>query len=307
MTWFKRKPSEPAPQQVSHSGPPLLAGRFRLGPRIAEGGASVVHEAVDLRTGGAAAIKLVALPAGMAGDQRKEWVDRLLREAALGRRLNHPDILTMLDVGLTGTHAWLAMERVHGADLSRYAHPSRLLPEAVVLHLGARLADALAHAHAHGVIHRDLKPANVLVDLGNNRVKLADFSVARLDSSQATKTGMTLGTPAYMAPELLAGATASPASDAYALGVMLFELLTGRRPHEADSLGELLRVTTREEPASLHALRPDLPPSVCAAVQQLLARIPTRRPADLAAWGAQIEALASVMTRLLATTRSPPA
>ena len=307
MTWFKRKPSEPAPQQISHSGPPLLAGRFRLGARIAEGGAGAVHEAIDLRTGGAAAIKLVALPAGLAGAQRKEWVDRLQREAALGRRLNHPDILAMLDTGLTGTHAWLAMERVHGADLGRYTRANRLLPEAVVLHIGARVADALAHAHARGVIHRDLKPSNVLVDLGNNRVKLADFGVAKLEGAQNTKTGMTLGTPSYMAPELLAGAVASPASDAYALGVMLFELLTGQRPHQAENLGELLRVTASEEPASLHALRPDLPASVCAAVQQLLARAPAQRPADLAAWGGQIDALATVMTRLLAPSLSPPA
>jgi len=307
VSWFKRKPDDPASQAITHSGPPLLAGRFRIGARIAEGGAGVVHEAVDLRTGGTAAVKLVALPAGLAGDERKDWVDRVRREAALGHRLNHPDILTMLDAGLTGTHAWLAMERVHGADLGRYAHPSRLLPEPVVLHIGARVADALAHAHAHGVIHRDLKPSNVLVDLGSNRVKLADFGVARLEGSQATKTGMTLGTPSYMAPELLAGAAASPASDAYALGVMLFELLTGRRPHQAENLGELLRVSTREDPVLLQALRPDLPPSVCAAVQQLLARIPSKRPVDLAAWSTQIQALATVMSRLLTPPQSPPA
>ena len=119
MTWFKRQPKEPAAPQISHSGPPMLAGRFRLGPRIAEGGAGMVQEAIDLRTGGAAAIKLVALPAGLAGAPRKEWVDRLQREAALGRRLKHPDILAVLDTGLTATHAWLAMERVHGADLGR--------------------------------------------------------------------------------------------------------------------------------------------------------------------------------------------
>lgn len=306
MTWFKRKPSEPATPQISHSGPPLLAGRFRLGHRIAEGGAGAVHEAIDLRTGAAAAIKLVALPAGLAGAQRKEWVDRLQREAALGRQLNHPDILATLDTGLTGSHAWLAMERVHGADLGRYTQASRLLPEAVVLHIGARVADALAYAHVRGVIHRDLKPSNVLVDLGSNRVKLADFGVARLEDTQTTKTGMTLGTPSYMAPELLAGEVASPASDAYALGVMLFELLTGRRPHQAENLGELLRVTVRDEPASLHALRPDLPASVCAAVQQLLARTASQRPADLAAWGAQVDALATVMTRLLAPSLSAP-
>ena len=301
MSWFKRKPAEPAPQQMSPAGTPVLAGRFRLGARIAEGSAGTVHEALDLRTGGSVAVKLLALPAGLPGPQRQVWVDRLQREAALGRQLNHPDIVAVLDVGLTGTHAWMAMERVHGADLSRYTRSTRLLPEAVVLHIGARVADALAHAHACGVVHRDLKPANVLVDLGHDRVKVADFGVARTHGSQATQTGVTLGTPAYMAPELLAGATASPASDAYALGVLLFELLTGRRPHQAETLGELLRVTARESAPQLAQLRPDLPPSVCAAVQQLLARVPSQRPQDLAAWSTQIDALATLMAKLQAS------
>ena len=284
----------------------MLGGRFRLGARIAQGAAGAVHEAVDLRTGGTAAVKLVPLPSELAGQHRKEWVDRLQREAALGRRLSHPDIVTVLDVGLTGSHAWMAMERVHGADLSRYTRPARLLPEAVVMRIGARVAAALAHAHACGVVHRDLKPANVLVDLGSGGVKLADFGVARLQDNQVTQTGMTLGTPAYMAPELLAGAAAGPASDTYALGVLLFELLTGQRPHQADTLGGLLRATAQDPPAALSALRPDLPAPVTAAVQQLLHRDPVHRPGDLAAWSSRADALATVMTRVLAPSLSPP-
>ena len=303
MSWFKRKPAEPAPQQPEQAGTTLLAGRFRLGARIAEGASGLVHEALDLRTGGPVAVKLLPLPPGLPGPQRKDWVERLQREAALGRQLNHPDIIAVLDVGLTGTHAWMAMERVHGADLGRYTRATRLLPESVVLHIGARVADALAHAHACGVVHRDLKPANVLVDLAHDRVKVADFGVARTQGSQATLTGMTLGTPSYMAPEMLAGATASPASDAYALGVMLFELLTGRRPHQAESFGELLRVTAREAPTLLRDLRPDLPPTVCDAVQQLMARVPSQRPQDLGAWAAQMDALASLMAKLQGVAR----
>ena len=300
MIWFKRKPSEAAPQQSAPSGPPLLAGRFQLGALIAQGAAGEVFEAIDLRTGGKAALKLVPLPDEAAGPQRQQWVDRLEREAALGRRLDHPDIIAVLDWGLTARHAWLAMERVQGADLGRYTRASRLLPEPVVLQIGARVADALAHAHRCGVVHRDLKPANVLVDLGHDQVKLADFGVARLTSSRATRTGMTLGTPSYMAPELLSGATATPASDAYALGVMLFELLAGRRPHQAETLGDLLRVTAREAPTPLASVRPDLPASVCAEVQRLLARVPSQRPQDLSAWATQMEALGKLMARLQA-------
>ncbi len=307
MAWFTNKRAEQAPARVSHSGPPILAGRFRLGARIGQGAAGEVYDGIDLRTGSPTAIKLIPLPPNLPGPGRQEWVTRLQREAALGRRLSHPDIVTVHDGGLTGSHAWMAMERVHGADLSRYTQPNRLLPEAVVLHIGARVAGALAHAHGHGVVHRDLKPANVLVNLGTNQVKLADFGVARLDNTSLTDTGVTLGTPSYMAPELLSGAPATAASDAYALGVMLFELLAGCRPHRADTLGELLKATTQHAPTPLATLRPDLPAPVHSAVEHLLARDPAQRPADLAAWGARVEALAALMTRLLAPSLAPPA
>jgi len=192
------------------------------------------------------------------------------------------------------------MERVRGVDLARYAEPQRRLPDDLVLRIGARVASALAHAHARGVVHRDLKPGNVIVNLAAGQVKLADFGVARDADASHTRTGMSLGTPAYMAPEQLAGEPASPASDAYALGVMLFELLTGRRPHQADTLGALLRATASQPPAALRALRPDLPAPAAAAVEALLARDPADRPADLDAWAGQVAALAALMARLLA-------
>lgn len=304
MSWFNRKQPGPVPA-TAHSKAIELARRFRVGALIAKGGNSKVHEATDLRTGNPVAVKLIPLPPDLAGPQRQEWLARLRREADLGRRLEHPDIVAVLDAGLSGDHAWMAMERVRGADLSRYTQPTRLLPEAEVLHIGARVAGALAHAHAKGVVHRDLKPANVLVNLGAHQVKLGDFGVARPDDTRLTRTGITLGTPAYMAPELLAGAAATPASDAYALGVMLFELLAGRRPHAADTLGELLKATAQQRPMALALLRPDLPAPVVVAIEQLLTREPSRRPADLAAWGSYVESLAALMTRLLAPTLAP--
>lgn len=306
MAWFSRMRAPGAPLTAPpEDGPPPLAGRYRLGVRIGSGAAAEVVQAIDLRTGSKVAIKLIPLPDDLPPAERKDWAERLQREADLGRRLQHPDIVEVLDAGLAKHHAWLAMERIHGVDLGRYAQPMRLLPEAVVLHLGSRVAAALAHAHAHGVVHRDLKPANVLVNLGTDQVKLADFGVARITEASLTGTGMTLGTPAYMAPELLAGAPATAASDAYALGVMLFELLTGRRPHQADSLGELLKAVAHSPPASLAALRPDLPRPAVAAVEQLIDGNPNRRPADLGAWAGQVAGLAALMSRLLAPPKTP--
>ncbi len=302
--WFSRKDKAPEHALSSPAGAAPLNGRYRLGDRLGAGAASQVVEAVDMRTGATVAVKLIRLPHDQSPAQRKEWSGRLRREISLARRLNHPDVVHLLDAGIESDLVWLVMERVRGADLTRYTQPRRLLPDNLVMQIGARVAGALAHAHAHGVVHRDLKPANVLVNLAAGQVKLADFGVARVDDAEATRTGMTLGTPAYMAPEQLAGQPASPASDAYALGVVLFELFAGRRPHEASTLGELLRVTASQPPANLSALRPDLPPSVTQAVHHLLAADPTDRPGDLAAWADRAAALAAVMTRVLAPTGS---
>jgi serine/threonine-protein kinase len=307
MAWFslKRSPflhagaAAPAP-----AGPPLLAGRYRLGAGLGRGAAAEVVEALDLRTGNTVAVKLITLADDLPPAERADWLARLHREADIGRRLQHPDIVAVQDAGLDGHQAWLVMERVHGTDLARYTQPNRLLPEAVVLRIGARVGAALAHAHSNGVVHRDLKPGNVLINLGSGQIKLADFGAARPDDSAVTRTGVTLGTPSYMAPELLAGAQASPASDAYALGVMLFELLAGRRPHQADTLGELLAATARQPPASLAALRPDLPAPAALAVEALLARDPARRPVDLLPWSNHAAALAALMSRVVAPSAS---
>lgn len=305
MAWFPLTRRPPAPVPDSGAEAPLLHGRYRLGAKLGDGAAGQVREAIDLRTGGMVAVKLISLPLDLPAAQRKEWVARLQREAALARRLEHPDIVAIFEAGIEAGQAWLAMERVRGVDLSRYTQRHLLLPENLVLRIGARVGAALAHAHAQGVIHRDLKPANVLVNLASGQVKLADFGVAREDAGNPTRTGMTLGTPSYMAPELLAGAAATPASDAYALGVMLFELLTGRRPHQAATLGELLQATANQAPASLARLRPDLPAPAVAAVEALLARDPAARPADLAAWSAQVAGLAALMARLMAPPAAP--
>jgi len=300
MSWFLSKRTVPQPlAQPGVAGEVLVHDRYRVGALLGTGGGSRVHEAVDLRTGGTVALKLIHLPFDLGAAQRAEWLVRLQREADLSRRLAHPDIVAVLGAGLQGQQAWLAMERVRGVDLARYTQPQRRLPENLVLHIGARVAAALAHAHGLGVVHRDLKPANVIVNLAAGQVKLADFGVARDDEAERTRTGLSLGTPAYMAPELLAGEPASPASDAYALGVTLFELLTGRRPHEADTLGALLKATAHERPVELRALRPDLPAPAVAAIEQLLARQPQQRPAHLEAWAGQVAALAALMGRLI--------
>lgn len=214
------------------------------------------------------------------------------RELLAGQRLSHPGIAAILASGRDNGQYWIAMEFAPGVTMSRYIEPARLLPWPVVLRVGASMADALAHAHARGVVHRDLKPSNVRLELPTEAVRLLDFGVARIGSGSHTRTGMTLGTPAYMAPEVLAGQPALAAADTYALGVMLYELLSGQRPHRGATLGDLLRSISMDPAVPLSEWCPDLPPQVVDAVHRALDKDPKTRPADLAAYADALRQMA---------------
>jgi serine/threonine protein kinase len=266
-------------------------GRFRLEAQLGQGASGPVYLAWDGTQ--RVALKLLALPGGLDADDRQAQQERFLRQAQALRRLAHPDIVAVLDHGEEAGQAWMTMEPAPGFDLTRYARGPRLLPEPIVLELGARLALALAHAHAQGIVHRDLKPANIRLDLPAKTLKLMDFGVARLEDAAITRTGVTLGTPAYMAPEQLTGDVADARSDTYALGVILYELLTGRLPYAATSLGELLRAVGAGDPPRLRYWRPASAPALEHLLAQLMAREPRSRPADLVVLAAELRALAA--------------
>jgi serine/threonine protein kinase len=274
---------------------PLLPGQRFAGcivDRVLGSGAtSTVYAAFDDAAAEWRALKVFAPSPGLDPVQIAEAGARFVREAEFARRLSHPGIVRQHRAGHDGVLDWVLMELLPGTDLRRYAAPSRLLPEAVVLDIAARLARALAHAHGAGIVHRDLKPANVIVDWRSGRVTLTDFGLARAADAAQTRTGLVLGSPGYMAPELLAGAPPSPASDLYALGAMLYELLTGHRPFEADALGELLRRVATEPAPDLRLRRPDLPAALAALVVALLAKQPGQRPAGAADVAEVLEAL----------------
>jgi len=253
-------------------------GPYRLVRLLGRGAMGEVHVAVDTRNGGAVALKVITLASGQTGPALEEARQRFVAEAVHGRRLEHPGIVRVLDAGLEGDRGWIAMEPVAGSDLHRYTQPRRLLPEALVLKVGERVALALAHAHRAGVVHRDVKPSNILVDWRADKVKLSDFGLARLADAERTRTGLVLGSPAYMAPELLAGAPPSPASDVYALGATLFQLFAGRLPFVETNLGELLRQVATLPAPDLKALRPDVPHPAAALVSWMLAKAPSERP-----------------------------
>ena len=254
--------------------------RFELLRLLGRGSIGAVYAAHDQQLNRPVALKLVGLRGG-AGEGAYELArSRFESETRAAMRLHHPDIVQTLAAGCDETTGWLAMELAPGLPLSRYTQRSRLLPEAVVLDAVARLAEALDHAHREGVLHRDVKPANVLVHWPSGSLKLLDFGVARLADTDSTRTGVLMGTPAYLAPEVLAGQRADARSDLYALGVTLFELLCGRPPHEAASLGQWMQQAATLPAPSLLTLRPELPLELDALLSRLLERAPKKRPAS---------------------------
>jgi serine/threonine-protein kinase len=280
---------------MNPDGTPLQDGQTfagcTVGRRLAAGAAGAVYAVFDPAAQAWRALKVFSPAAGVDAEQRAEAQARFRREAEVAARLQHPDIVRLHRSGEQGGQAWLLLDLLTGSELTRYTRPPRLLPEAEVLAIGLRLADALAHAHGLGIVHRDLKPANVMVDWAADRVTLTDFGIARLEDASATRTGLVLGSPAYMAPELLAGASADARSDLYALGVLMFQLLAGRLPFEADGMGALMRQIATAPAPDLLALRPALQADLCACVHGLLAKSPAGRPASARALSHTLSAL----------------
>ncbi len=257
-----------------------LGERYRLGERLAAGGVGQIFEAIDERLDRRVAVKVVRTP-GLAD---RGTLARLEREARAAARIHHPNIVDVTDFGTTSEgYPFLVMERLEGETLEeRIARGP--LPVSLAVELHGQLLDALAAAHAAGVLHRDVKPANVLVGaLPSDAVvvTLLDFGLAALSegagTSKLTDGGVVLGSPAYLAPERLLGQPADARADLYAVGVCLFEALTGTRPFEAPS-ALVLRGRVLTEPAPrARSLRPELAPALDALVARALAKSPAER------------------------------
>lgn len=285
---------------AAHGGLSML-GKFVLDKQLGQGAMGAVYLAHDPATGQHVAIKTMALAREFTGDDLVDARSRFLREADMAGRLQHPDIVQILDAGETDGLAWIAMELIDGADLGQHTQPARLLPLPVVLRAIARVADALAYAHTRGVTHRDIKPENIMIDLPREGVKVMDFGVARLADASRTRTGVILGTPTYMSPEQLSGQHVDGRTDLYSLGVTLFQLLTGRLPCEADSLGALMRAIARETPPNVCELRPDLP----AALGDVVALALQKHPATRYSSGEQMAEDLRAVLKMLPDAGSP--
>ena len=255
---------------------PML-GRYLVEKTLGKGAMGMVYQGRDPRIGRVVAIKTLALSAEFEGLELQEARERFFREAETAGRLQHPNIVTIFDAGEEHDLAYIAMEFLSGGDLQTAARPGQLLPVDTVLSIGARVARALAHAHAQRVVHRDIKPGNIMYDAATDTVKVTDFGIARITDASRTRTGVVLGTPSFMSPEQLAGQPLDGRSDLYSLGATLYQLLTGQLPLQADSMAALMYRIANDTPTDLRELRPDLPVQLAQLLAQLLAKAPAGR------------------------------
>jgi serine/threonine-protein kinase len=252
-------------------------GRYQLEREIGRGAMGVVYLGRDTAINRMVAIKAIPLAAEFSDAELVEARSRFFREAETAGRLNHPNIVTIYDVGEERGLAYIAMEYLKGRHLSEYAKSNNLLEPRKVLEVIARTADALGFAHKQQVVHRDIKPANLMYDPSTDVLKITDFGIARLSGAGSTRTGIVLGTPSFMSPEQLEGRTVTGHSDLFSLGVSLFQLLTGQLPFTADSMTGLMQQIAEAPHPPLRAFRPDLPACVESVIDRALAKNPEAR------------------------------
>ena len=261
----------------------LLDGRYRVGPRIARGGMAAVYEATDLRLDRVVAVKV--MHPGLGDDD--EFAARFVREARAAAQLAHPNVVGVHDQGDDDGTVFLVMELVPGHTLRDVIVKEAPMPPARALALLEPVVSALAHAHRAGLIHRDIKPENVLIadapGSGGSTVKVADFGLAKAVSADTQHTatgGVLIGTVSYLAPELVVDGSADARADVYAAGVVLYELLTGAKPHEGESPIQVAYKHVHADVPRPSATVPGIPAYVDALVARATSRDRSQRPAD---------------------------
>ena len=254
----------------------VIAERYELLERLGRGGMGEVWKALDLTLRREVAVKLVAL----TGEDPTVRA-RFEREAVTMAGITHPNVATIFDAGTDehGERAYLVMELLGGGDLRQRLRDNGPMPWSEIRQIGSGVAAGLAAAHANGVIHRDVKPANIMFE--GNTPKVLDFGIARLSEAAAdglTQTSMTIGTAAYISPEQAKGQKVTPASDAYAMGCLLYAMATGTPPFTAENQIAVVRAQVYDTPPRLSEVRADTPPDIDDLVARLLAKDPDDRP-----------------------------
>jgi serine/threonine-protein kinase len=286
----------------------LVAGKYRIDGLLGQGGMGVVYRATHMVSGKRVALKWM-LP---AGDAKEELAERFVREARATARIDHPNVVDVYDVGVQDGSVYLVMELLHGESLAECLERGALAPvEAVGILMHA--LRAVAAAHAEGVIHRDLKPDNIFLCQGPDgeprEPKVLDFGISKVAASSdmrdmsLTQSGTVMGTPFYMSPEQVRGLRdVDERGDVYAFGVILYEMLSGAFPFDAETYNELILKIVTEEPTPLLSLRSDLDPILASVVARAMARDREQRYPSVAALAADLEPFAGGVSFRRTTT-----
>ena len=264
-------------------------GRYEVLQEIGSGAMGAVFTARDPTMDRVVAVKTIHASA-LIGPMADQYRERFTREARAAGRLAHPGIVTVFDAGVEGDTPYLVMEFVPGRTLDAVLSAGEHYPLEKVFEIGQQIAEALAFAHANGVVHRDIKPANIQLTGSPERAKIMDFGVAKLTQAQVTSTGTLLGTPAYMAPEQFTGMPLDGRSDLFSLGVILYWMATGDKPFTGDTITAVSYKIVHTEPIAPRQLNPGVPAALEAIILKCLAKDPAARhqtgdelAADLAA------------------------
>src|SRR5918997_3410810 len=250
----------------------MVDGRYRIVGRLGSGGMADVYCAEDTQLGRRIALKL--LHRRFAEDA--EFVERFRREASSAAGLNHPHVVQVFDRGQWDGTYYIAMELLEGRNLKQVVHDHGALEPALAVDLVLQILKAERFAHRRGVVHRDIKPHNVIVD-DEGRAKVTDFGIARAGSSDMTETGSIMGTAQYLSPEQAQGQPVDARSDLYSIGIVLFELLTGRPPFDAESPVTIALKQVAEAPVRPRDLNPAVPPGLDAVAMRALRKEPAER------------------------------
>jgi serine/threonine protein kinase len=253
----------------------LQVGKYDVQKMLGKGATGTVYLAKDTFSGKEVALKTIEPEVFRDPEFGTVYRSQFLNEASLAGKLRHPHIVNIYDAVVEADSGYIAMEIVSGGDLAQFVKPDKLLPVEDVLQIGFKCCGALDYAFAQGIVHRDIKPANIMIVQGTD-VKIADFGAAFLRKSQAVQTAA-MGSPFYMSPEQIEGKELTLHSDMYSLGVVLYELLTGKRPFVADGLEALVKKILMENPAPPSSLRKGLPKDIDLAMLKLLGKKPDHR------------------------------
>jgi hypothetical protein len=251
-------------------------GKYRILGILGKGGMGIVYKGLDPDIEREVAIKTIRFDTCPDGPIKEEMLARVTREAKAAGRLNHPNIITIHDVFREKDLTYIVMHYVEGQTLEALIGSGRVFSPREVIEVLKPVAEALDYAHANGIVHRDLKPANVLLET-SGKPFLADFGVARMETSTMTGPGTTIGTLSYMSPEQVMGKSADGRADIFALGVMLFELLTGEKPFAGDNLSTIVYKIVHVEPRPITEFHRDLPAGYEAVIKRALAKDPAAR------------------------------